>query len=48
MSLERLTSRLKLDELDRVNFDKALMPEDKWEGDLAEDEFEVKRIEDVR
>ena len=29
-------------------FDEALLEEDIWEGDLAEDDFEVKRIEDAR
>ena len=31
-----------------MNFDEALLPEDSWLSDLAEDEFEVERIKDMR
>ena len=31
-----------------MNFDEALLPEDSWLSDLAEDEFEVERITDMR
>ena len=37
-----------MNESDRVDFDEALLPEDSWEGDLDEDEFEVTKIVDVR
>ena len=37
----RLRERLRLSEVDRVEFDEALLPEDNWIGDLAEDESEV-------
>ena len=30
--------------MDWVDFDEALLPEDSWEGDLAEDEYEVEKI----
>lgn len=35
-------------EPDRVDFDEALVPEDSWEGEFEEGEFEVDRIVDVR
>ena len=37
-----------MDESDRVDFDEALLPEDSWEGELDEGEFEVEKIVDVR
>ena len=41
-------SQLNVGESDRVDFDEALLPEDSWEGELEEGEFEVKKIVDVR
>ncbi|GMF20123.1 unnamed protein product [Phytophthora fragariaefolia] len=41
--VERVT-----DGVDRLDFDEALLPEDSWESTLAEDEFEVEQIVDVR
>ncbi|KAE9272457.1 hypothetical protein PR003_g30196 [Phytophthora rubi] len=35
-------------ESNRVDFDEAFLPEDSWEQDLADDEYEVERIADVR
>ena len=40
--------RLRVSEADRVDFDEALLLEDSWVGDLAEDEFEVEKITDMR
>ena len=45
---ERPTTRSQIEEVDRVDFDEALLPEDSWEGDLGEDEYEVEKILDVR
>jgi hypothetical protein len=45
---DRPDTLITVDEPDRVDFDEALLPEDSWEGPLGEDEFEVKRIADVR
>uniref|UniRef100_H3H5N5 Integrase catalytic domain-containing protein n=1 Tax=Phytophthora ramorum TaxID=164328 RepID=H3H5N5_PHYRM len=39
---------LATDESGRFDFDEALLPEDSWEGDRSDDEFEVERIADVR
>ncbi|GMF58964.1 unnamed protein product [Phytophthora fragariaefolia] len=36
------------DGVDRLDFDEALLPEDSWGSTLAEDEFEVEQIVDVR
>ena len=33
---------------DRVEFDESLLPKDSWESELADDEYEVKKILDVR
>ena len=38
---ERPTNLLNVDETDRVDFDESLLPEDSWEGDLGEGEFEM-------
>ena len=40
--------RMRVNEADRVNFDEALLPEGSWVANLAEDEFEVERIMDMR
>ena len=45
---ERPANLLNVEEADRVDFDEALLPEDSWEGDLKEGEFEVEKIIDVR
>ncbi|ETO59298.1 hypothetical protein F444_22331, partial [Phytophthora nicotianae P1976] len=42
------TSTLTNREVDRVDFDEGLLPEDSWERGLEEDEYEVERITDVR
>jgi hypothetical protein len=39
---------LTVDEAERFDFDEALLPEDSWQGDLREGEYEVERIADVR
>ncbi|ETP43989.1 hypothetical protein F442_09383 [Phytophthora nicotianae P10297] len=44
----RPTSTLTNREADRVDFDEGLLPEDSWERELEEDEYEVERIADVR
>ncbi|ETP25563.1 hypothetical protein F441_01570, partial [Phytophthora nicotianae CJ01A1] len=45
---ERPTSTPTNREVDRVDFDEGLLPEDSWERDLEEGEYEVERIADVR
>ena len=35
-------------EIDRVDFDEVLLPDDSWEGGREDDKLEVKRTEDVR
>ena len=45
---ERPATRSQIEEVYRVDFDEALLPEDSWEGDLGEDEYEVEKILDVR
>ena len=45
---ERPANLLNVEKADRVDFDEALLPEDSWEGDLEEGEFEVEKIMDVR
>ena len=45
---ERPANLMNVEEADRVDFDEALLPEDSWEGDLEEGEFEVEKIVDVR
>ena len=45
---ERPKEKLMVEEEDRFDFDEALLPEDSWEGDLEEGEFEVEQIVDVR
>ena len=37
-----------MEKTDRVDFDEALLPEDSWEPQLAENEFEVDKVLDVR
>ena len=44
----RPQEKLAVDEEDRLDFDEALLPEDSWEGELDEVEFEVEKIVDVR
>ena len=41
--LERPANLLNVEEADRVDLDEALFPEDSWEGDLEEGEFEVEK-----
>ena len=45
---DRPTNTLRMPEEDRVDFDEAILPEDSWEGELEDDEFEVERIAYVR
>uniref|UniRef100_A0AAV1U787 Chromo domain-containing protein n=1 Tax=Peronospora matthiolae TaxID=2874970 RepID=A0AAV1U787_9STRA len=45
---ERPKDQLTIDEGDRLDFDEALLPEDSWESDLEEGEYEVEEILDVR
>ncbi|ETK87422.1 hypothetical protein L915_08143 [Phytophthora nicotianae] len=47
-SQKRPTSTLTNREADRVDFDEGMLPEDSWERELEEDEYEVERIADVR
>ena len=44
----RPQEKLVVGEEDRLDFDEALLPEDSWEGELDEGEFEVEKIVDVR
>ena len=43
-----LAAQLEVDETERVDFDEALLPEDSWESELAEGDYEVDSIRDVR
>ena len=45
---DRPVARLEVEETKRVGFDQALIPEDTWEGNLAEGEYEMDSIRDVR
>ncbi|OWZ15964.1 hypothetical protein PHMEG_00010312 [Phytophthora megakarya] len=45
---DRPKLELAVSEDDRVDFDEALLPEDSWERELDEDEYEVEEIMDVR
>ena len=45
---ERPQSRLNAGESNRFDFDEALLQEDIWEGEVDDEEFEVKKIVDVR
>ena len=45
---DRPMERLRVSEADRVDFDEDVLPEHSWVGDLAEDEFEVMGITDMR
>ncbi|ETL49213.1 hypothetical protein L917_13843, partial [Phytophthora nicotianae] len=45
---ERPTFTLPNHEVDRVDFDEGLLPDDSWERELEEDEYELERIADVR
>uniref|UniRef100_A0AAV1VIB7 Chromo domain-containing protein n=1 Tax=Peronospora matthiolae TaxID=2874970 RepID=A0AAV1VIB7_9STRA len=45
---ERPKDQLTIEESDRLDFDEALLPEDSWDGDLEEGEYEVEAILDVR
>ena len=45
---DRPKNQLNVEEVDRVDFDEAMLPEDSWERPLDENEFEVEKIMDVR
>ena len=45
---DRPDTVLVVDETDRVDFDKALLPEESWVVDLEDDEYEVEKILDRR
>ena len=45
---KRPKHQLTMDEADRLDFDKGLLPEESWESDLEEGEYEVEEILDVR
>jgi hypothetical protein len=45
---DRPKNQLNVEEVDRVDFDEAMLPEDGWERPLDENEFEVEKIMDVR
>ena len=44
---DRPMEQLRISEAHPVDFDEALLPENIWVGDLAEDEFEVEIITDM-
>uniref|UniRef100_H3H554 Uncharacterized protein n=1 Tax=Phytophthora ramorum TaxID=164328 RepID=H3H554_PHYRM len=45
---DRPNATLTTHEENRFDFDEALLPEDSWENDLGDNEFEVEKIVDVR
>ena len=45
---DRTATHLEVEETERVDFDEALLPEDSWESELTEGEYEVDSIRDVR
>ena len=45
---ERSKDQLTMDEAHRLNFNEDLLPEDSWEIDLEEGEYEVEEVLDVR
>ena len=45
---DRPKNLLNVEEVDRLDFDESLLPEDSWERTLDIDEFEVEKILDVR
>ena len=45
---ERTATRLKVDDIDRMGFDKALLPEVSWEVELKKDEHGVLKTLDVQ
>ena len=45
---DRPVARLEVEETERLNFNEALLLENSWEGNLAEEESEVDSIRDVR
>uniref|UniRef100_A0AAV1VER6 Chromo domain-containing protein n=1 Tax=Peronospora matthiolae TaxID=2874970 RepID=A0AAV1VER6_9STRA len=47
ISPDRPAAQLEVEETERVDFDEDLLPEDSWENDLAEGEYEVDSIRDV-
>ena len=46
--LDRPVARLEVEETKRVDFDKALLPEDNWGDNLAEGQYEVDSIRFVQ
>ena len=44
---DRPRNLLTVEQIDRLDFDEAMLPEDSWEGMLEEDEFQVKKIVDI-
>ncbi|KAL4128411.1 hypothetical protein PRIC2_007399 [Phytophthora ramorum] len=45
---DRPLVQLVVDNVDRLDFDEALLPEDSWISDLGSDEYEVEKITDLR
>ncbi|KAE8914767.1 hypothetical protein PF005_g10651 [Phytophthora fragariae] len=45
---DRPTAILTTEDEDRLDFDEALLPEDSWDQELEEGEYEVEKINDVR
>ncbi|KAJ8526109.1 hypothetical protein ON010_g15070 [Phytophthora cinnamomi] len=45
---DRPSIRLTTEDQDRLDFDEGLLPEDSWDAALADDEYEVERIADMR
>ena len=45
---DRPDTNLVVDEVDRVDFDESLLPEDSWATELENDEFEVEKVLDMR
>ena len=44
----RPTNVLRVTEADLADFDEAILPEESWENDLEDNEYEVERLVDVR
>ena len=44
---DRPRNLLTVEQIDRLDFDEPMLPEDSWEGMLEEDEFQVKKIVDI-
>lgn len=45
---DRPDTKLVVNEVDRVDFDESLLPEDSWATELENDEYEVEKVLDMR